>query len=41
MKTGNAERAGLRSDSGLKGKIAVREEFTEIICVSAGYNYMP
>jgi hypothetical protein len=25
----------------LRGKIAVREEFTEIICVSAGYNYMP
>jgi hypothetical protein len=24
----------------LRGKIAVGEEFTEIICVSVGYNYM-
>jgi hypothetical protein len=40
MKTGNAEKQALRSASGLKGKIAVGEEFTEIICVSVGYNYM-
>lgn len=25
----------------LRRKIAVGEEFTEIICASAGYNYMP
>ena len=25
----------------LRGKIAVGEVFTEIICVSVGYNYMP